>query len=166
MKFIINILFALLFLQWGYSQTGSFRGHLHDTILNRSLSHATVLITELNRDADTDPEGNFIIKNVPPGTYTLRVSALGYPDRVLDSVKIDSYHPVEMNILYPPECKYKDPIMICPVCKKKDEVIPIVYGLPTQKTMKKAEKEEVMLGGCVVSGCDPQWFCKRDEKWF
>jgi hypothetical protein len=27
-------------------------------------------------------------------------------------------------------------------------------------------KEEYKSGGCMVSGCDPHWYCKRDKKKF
>jgi hypothetical protein len=41
-----------------------------------------------------------------------------------------------------------------------DHIIPIVYGLPTEKTMTKAEKGLVHLGGCIVSEDDPKYYCK------
>ena len=56
--------------------------------------------------------------------------------------------------------------MSCPVCNKKDEVIPVIYGMPGEKLMRKAEKGKVKLGGCVISGGDRKWYCKRDETWF
>jgi len=40
-----------------------------------------------------------------------------------------------------------------------DHIIPIVYGEPTEKTMKKAELGLVHLGGCVMSDSDPKFYC-------
>ncbi len=42
-----------------------------------------------------------------------------------------------------------------------DEVIPILYGKPSLKASKAAEKGEVYLGGCAVSDCDPTFHCTK-----
>lgn len=52
---------------------------------------------------------------------------------------------------------------ICPKCQKTDEVIPIVYGYPTESLFEKAEKGKVLLGGCCVMDIYPKWYCKRDK---
>ena len=75
---------------------------------------------------------------------------------------------------------------ICPKCYKNDQVVPIVYGYPTQETMKKAGKGRLKLGGCTVmveedivenirkaqergedsvsfSTVGNHWHCKRDN---
>lgn len=38
-------------------------------------------------------------------------------------------------------------------------MVPIAYGLPTGVLMDAAERGEVVLGGCTVTGDDPQWAC-------
>lgn len=55
------------------------------------------------------------------------------------------------------------PKISCPVCGKSDEVIPIVYGFPTNKTFEAAEKGKVRLGGCLLEDKASQYYCKRDE---
>lgn len=35
--------------------------------------------------------------------------------------------------------------------------VPLVMGLPTPETAVRADKGEVMLGGCIVSGSEPHW---------
>ena len=45
----------------------------------------------------------------------------------------------------------------CPFCGGR--IIPIIYGEPSDETFEKAEKGEVKLGGCCLSGADPQWAC-------
>jgi hypothetical protein len=48
--------------------------------------------------------------------------------------------------------------MNCPGCGAGEQK-PIVYGLPTGKTFEASERGEVVLGGCVIFGDDPQWQC-------
>jgi hypothetical protein len=55
---------------------------------------------------------------------------------------------------------------VCPHCHHSDNVIPIRYGKPTQETIKKAEKGEVKLGGCMVSATSPKFYCNKDKTAF
>jgi hypothetical protein len=48
---------------------------------------------------------------------------------------------------------------MCPSCGST-EVVPIAYGLPGPELMERAERGEVALGGCLVSGNDPRWQCR------
>ena len=45
----------------------------------------------------------------------------------------------------------------CPCCGGK--LLPIVYGEPGPELFEKADKGEVILGGCIVTGLDPQKEC-------
>ena len=45
----------------------------------------------------------------------------------------------------------------CPFCGGK--VIPIVYGEPSEEIFEKADKGEVKLGGCILTGQDADWAC-------
>ncbi len=42
------------------------------------LAGATVMLKEIKRAAQTDAAGNFLVEHVPPGTYTLLISFVGY----------------------------------------------------------------------------------------
>ena len=55
---------------------------------------------------------------------------------------------------------------ICPSCGSSNS-IPIVYGKPSSEAMKKAEKGEIVLGGCIVRPDRNKYRCKdcgRDFK--
>ncbi len=53
----------------------------------------------------------------------------------------------------------------CPKCGSK-KVIHIVYGFPSPEAQKKAEQGKIKLGGCVVTGDNPDWFCCECEEKF
>ena len=46
----------------------------------------------------------------------------------------------------------------CPRCGGLD-VVRIVYGLPMQELVDLANQGKVALGGCIVTGNDPQKHC-------
>ena len=53
----------------------------------------------------------------------------------------------------------------CPACGGK--LLPILYGLPSGEGFQMAERGEVVLGGCIVGGDDPQFACAkcRERYW-
>ncbi|MBI1870915.1 MAG: hypothetical protein HYS07_06970 [Chlamydiae bacterium] len=52
----------------------------------------------------------------------------------------------------------------CPKCGSPENVIPIVYGYPSQGLMDRADQGKVKLGGCVIGGNDPHYYCKKCEQ--
>jgi hypothetical protein len=49
----------------------------------------------------------------------------------------------------------------CPRCGSKDAV-PIVYGLPTEESIRKEAEGKYILGGCeIISGLSPALYCKK-----
>ena len=48
----------------------------------------------------------------------------------------------------------------CPFCGSH-EVVPILYGLPGPEMMEQAEAGKIALGGCCVTGDDPNWHCNK-----
>jgi hypothetical protein len=54
--------------------------------------------------------------------------------------------------------------VVCPYCREKDEVIPILYGFPSDRGFMRAERGEVYLGGYIVGPAS--YYCKRDDKEF
>ena len=55
---------------------------------------------------------------------------------------------------------------VCPVCNSNKDVIPIIYGKPAAETIKRAEKGECRLGGCMIDKDSPYYYCKKDKKEF
>lgn len=53
----------------------------------------------------------------------------------------------------------------CPVCGSND-IVKILYGMPTYETFQAAERGEISLGGCCISDNDPKWHCRACGKDF
>lgn len=53
----------------------------------------------------------------------------------------------------------------CERCKSEN-IVEIIYGYPTKKTLIRAEKGEIELGGCEITEADPTRFCKSCGKKF
>ncbi|WP_404479451.1 TonB-dependent receptor [Novosphingobium sp. BL-52-GroH] len=59
------------------AQAGEIAGHVNDATGARGLQSAAVRIVELNRTAETDRAGSYVIGEVPAGTYTLEARYVG-----------------------------------------------------------------------------------------
>ena len=46
----------------------------------------------------------------------------------------------------------------CPNCGER-RLVPISYGFPSSSTMELSEQGLIMLGGCILTGDDPQLHC-------
>ena len=80
--------------------TGKITGKITDAESNDPLPGANVSIEDTQMGAATNLDGEFIIINVPPGVYSLRVSMMGYQTQVLTDVrvKIDLTTPVNAKL--------------------------------------------------------------------
>jgi len=53
----------------------------------------------------------------------------------------------------------------CPRCKSENNV-KILYGYPSKKALKEAERGEIWLGGCEISESNPDFKCRDCGKEF
>ncbi|TAF53594.1 MAG: TonB-dependent receptor, partial [Sphingobacteriia bacterium] len=88
----IGVLFALLL---GYfvssaQQTGILTGQIMDKALQKPIAGASLRLNNGMLGTQSDTAGNFSIKNIPSGAYTLTITALGYAKQVKYNVAIAS----------------------------------------------------------------------------
>ncbi|HRF41688.1 MAG TPA: carboxypeptidase-like regulatory domain-containing protein, partial [Saprospiraceae bacterium] len=78
----------LLFAGWLSAQNGIVRGNVFDKESGEPIIYGTVRLLNTSLGANTDVEGFFAIPNVPPGSYQLVATYVGYDSVVVDvSVK-------------------------------------------------------------------------------
>lgn len=77
-KLLCTLLFIGLFVPSAMAQSGTVKGKVIDSRNGETIPGANVLLVELERGAATGPNGSFTIEDVPSGTYTLRVTFVGY----------------------------------------------------------------------------------------
>lgn len=80
-----NYFLLLLFFSFyvGTSQNGNIRGVITDTY-GIYVPGANVLIEELRKGSISDVDGDFLILNVPEGSYNLTVKYLGFNDNIIE----------------------------------------------------------------------------------
>ena len=91
MKSATNVL-ALVVLfsaSLALAQTGKIAGKVTDSRTNEPVVGANVVVEGTTMGAATDFEGFFTILNIPPGTYRVRASMIGYTGSTLIDVRVN-----------------------------------------------------------------------------
>ena len=172
MKETFSTILIFFGISFCIAQNGVIKGKIIAEIPEEAklIAENTKVILEINgieKTAIVDKNLNFSFHNLKSDSIRIRTEPHSY---LQNSIIIGFLKPndtVKIKIPYSLSCKYDQSKenKTCPVCKKEDQVIPISYGLIAEITKKGEEKKEkeYKSGGCVTTGCDPNWYCKRDE---
>ena len=68
--------------------TGKIAGRVRDAATGESIVGASVILEGTTTGASTDVDGNFTIINIPPGTYAVVVSGVGFQKKRFTNVKV------------------------------------------------------------------------------
>ena len=76
---------------------GSLKGKVFDELTKEPLAGATVFIVGTYKGGITDEKGNFNIEDVKKGDYTIRVTYIGYAEKLFTGIKIAKDKPTTLN---------------------------------------------------------------------
>jgi hypothetical protein len=104
----------------------------------------------------------FDIERLVPGMYKLAIHQIGRRPDYYDSLIILDGQTKKLTATYPGPCQFIYSKGYKPKCPfgHSDNIIPIVYGMPGKKLMEKSQHGKIYLGGCLISDCDPRYYCR------
>lgn len=108
MKTILLNVFVLALVCFGYSakaQTGKIAGKVIDKKTAEELIGVSVSVEGTSFGASTDLNGDFVINNLKPGTYTINVSYVGYIKKQFANVSVKNNEITPMNISLEPSTR-------------------------------------------------------------
>lgn len=85
-KFFILLIFVTVSLNAG--TTGKLSGKITDASTDEPLFGANIIFLGTNLGAATDFDGNYVILNIRPGIYSVKISSIGYKSTIVDNVQI------------------------------------------------------------------------------
>ncbi len=117
---ISAIILFVSFSLFAQSENGAvgaaISGILHGKIISAEdsspLVGATVTVNNTSLGASTDTAGIFIIKNMPAGVYSLTASMLGYQQKIIGSVHVNSQEIGLLTIALSPSPVQANPVVI------------------------------------------------------
>lgn len=87
-KFIILLIFPLVFPLLVISQQGSIKGRIFDETNNESIPFANIIVFETTTGTSSDADGNYLFSGLEPGYVKLAVSAVGYETKVTEDFMV------------------------------------------------------------------------------
>ena len=86
----LGVLLALSLAPAEASTGGKIAGVVKDATTGDGLPHANVVVVDAKLGTTADQKGRFFILNVPAGTYTLKVTYIGYADYTVEDVRVSA----------------------------------------------------------------------------
>lgn len=83
--------------------TGTIEGSVLNAITSEPIVGATVRIEQTTLGAITIAQGKFTVRNVPPGIYALRISAVGYTPLLQADIVVGSGKPATVTVRLSPQ---------------------------------------------------------------
>jgi outer membrane receptor protein involved in Fe transport len=106
MQFIVKkwFLFALVIISIARSgTTGKIAGQLRDAQTLEPLIVANVILKGTAMGTASDMDGTYFILNIPPGSYSVQASYIGYTSVILNNVKVSVDQTTRINFDLQPE---------------------------------------------------------------
>ncbi len=100
-KFLIAVLLVLVSAQLAFAQYGKIAGKVVDRETKEPLPGASIVIQGTTLGAASDANGNYVILNVPAGTYTVVASYVGYQSVTVTGVQVIAGLTRELNFELP-----------------------------------------------------------------
>jgi len=92
--------FAILFIisfRLSAQENGIIYGTITDAYSKQPITGANVLVLDTNLGAASDINGNFRITGIPPNTYTVRASVIGYKAIIKTDIFVRASRPVQVD---------------------------------------------------------------------
>ncbi len=96
-RLIITLAFIVAFVGFGFSQNGSITGNVIDKDRGETLIGATIIIEGTTTGTTTDFDGNYTLKGLTPGTYSIVCSFISYEPIKVTGVEVKSNTPTVIN---------------------------------------------------------------------
>ena len=85
---LLSILSLQVFSPQILAQVGKITGSVRDATTNEALIGANIIVEGKTYGAATNIDGYYVILNIPPGTYNLKASMVGYAPKVVLQMRV------------------------------------------------------------------------------
>ena len=121
---------------------GAIKGNVLDAATHQPIALANVLVPGTTVGAATDLEGVFLIRNLPPGTYSLQVSAVGYMKETLYELLVTPGRTRTVDVVLKPTVVKGEEVTVT-----AERYVPSTPDLPTSARNFRYEEVRRAPGG-------------------
>ncbi len=114
-------IFLLTMISVLLAENGVIAGRIVDSETGESLLGANVIVEELGSGAATDLDGAYRIYDVPAGTYTLKITYIGYQTKKVSDIVVKAGEVYNMNIVLTSESLQMESVVVTAKSMKNTE---------------------------------------------
>lgn len=103
------------------SVNGTINGRVVDAATGDPVIGGSVAVDGTRLGAYTNVNGQYTIRNVPAGTYTLKVTSVGYAVKTIEQVKVDVGRTIQQDIVLSAKTLLKDEIVVVARADRQSE---------------------------------------------
>lgn len=93
------LLFIILMPVLAFTQdNGVIKGRIFNELTNEAVAFAKCLVIDTDKGAVSNIDGEFSITGIPPGTYSVEVSYVGYQKRLIQELNVSNVKPLVIEV--------------------------------------------------------------------
>ncbi|NQU67922.1 MAG: carboxypeptidase-like regulatory domain-containing protein [Candidatus Marinimicrobia bacterium] len=148
-----TILIIILVIGFSFAQTmGRINGLVTDAETNSPVIGANVWIYGTNIGIATDSDGKFIIDSINPGIYEIRVTYIGYTDKILSEINVRSGEITPLVIMLDSAPIQGNEVKVQATAKRDGEINRILEQRQTESIMSSFSAAEIRKSGDSNAG--------------
>lgn len=137
---ISALLFLLLLMpSFSNAQTGSLKGHVFDKSTNEPLIGANVILEKTSIGVATDRDGTYVLRGIPVGRYSVKVSYIGYVSVRKDITMVQD-GALEETFTLEPQALLGETITVLAQARGQHEAVNQQISSPTITNIVSSEK--------------------------
>jgi len=105
---VVLLMAPIVFAQ----NAGQIAGKVTDAANGEALIGANVIIEGTQLGAAVDLDGNYLIRNVPTGTYNVRFSFLGYAAKIVNNVVVEAGKTAKLDVVLKEEAIVGEAVVV------------------------------------------------------
>lgn len=120
--------------------TGQLAGKVTDAAKGEALIGANVIIDGTQLGAAVDLDGNYLIRNIPAGNYTVRFSFVGYAAKVLNNVVVEADKTAKIDVILKEE-----------VIQGEEIVVEATAILNSENALLQQQRKAATIGDAIAA---------------
>ncbi len=127
----------------GFAASGRMEGRVRDSQTGEPLPGANVQLVKTSLGASTDAEGRFTIRDIPPGSYTLRATYVGYRQKEV-TVRVNEGETVKQDLkLLSVGVEGEEVVVTAQAQGQKEAINQQISALPIMNIVSRARIQEL-----------------------
>ncbi len=142
-------------------QGGTIRGTVTEASTGEPLPGANILLVDSDRGTATGVDGTFRISNVEPGTYTVRVSFIGYRESVREGVRVQAGETSQLRFSLQEQEQALDEIVVVGYGQQERQDVTAAVSQVSSETLEDVQSTSVdealqgLASGVEVTSAGP-----------